>query len=56
VADVLYQRNTEEFSLPRPTGSLVSSSSWTLSVERVAPGNVAIVGTSRSPVKFGVSG
>lgn len=56
IADVIYQRNTEEFTLPRPATPLDASMLWTLSVERVAPGDNAVVGISRTPVTFGVSG
>ena len=53
-AQVTYQRNTEEFSLPEPTGSFGASRTWVLAIERVAPNTVALDGTSGTPVVFGV--
>ena len=50
IADVVYHRNTEEFTLPAPTKSLDANSRWSLSIERVSPGPDSVSGKSRTPV------
>lgn len=54
--EVVYERATEEFPLPSPGNAVDSSSSWTLSVERVSGGSTPETGASDVPVRFRVDG
>ena len=56
IADVVYHRNTEEFTLPAPTRSLDANSRWSLSIERVSPGPDSVIGKARVPVVLAIVG
>ncbi|MGA1362409.1 MAG: hypothetical protein ACO36A_05780 [Ilumatobacteraceae bacterium] len=55
VAEVVHQRETEEFTLPSPDG-IDDADTWSLALERVKAGAAAGTGSADDPVSFRVEG
>ena len=55
LADVLYSRATEQFTLPAPSG-IRAAGVWTLAVDRVTGGTDPSTGVSAQPVTFRTDG
>lgn len=54
-AEVVHQRETEEFTLPAPDG-IDGTDTWSLALERVKAGAAAGTGSADDPVSFRVEG